>query len=102
MNKSLITVGWREWVSFPNLDLPWLIAKIDSDRQPSILHTFLTKPFEKNGQAMVRFGVHSHQNDRDTAVLCEASIIEEHNGYNADGEKESYSFIETTLQIGAN
>ena len=78
------------------------MAKIDSGRQPSILHTFVTEPFEKNGQTMVRFGVHSHQNERDTAVLCETEIVKEHNGHNADGEKERHYFIETTIQIGAN
>jgi len=51
---------------------------------------------------MVRFGVHSHQNERDTAVLCETEIVKEHNGHNADGEKERHYFIETTIQIGAN
>jgi len=37
MNKSLITVGWREWLPFPCLGLPWLMAKIDSGRQPLLV-----------------------------------------------------------------
>jgi len=100
MDKTRITVGWQEWVSFPDLNLPWLQAKIDSGKKTSILHTFVTEPFEKAGQAMVRFGVHPHQNDRDTATLCEAPVTEKREGHNADGEPETHYLIKTTLQMG--
>lgn len=99
MNQSLTSVGWREWVALPQLGLPWVKAKINSGKQISILHTFLIEPFERDGKAMVRFGVHPLQHSNDLAVLCEAPILEQHKNNNND-DTETHYFIETDLIIG--
>lgn len=100
MDTELITVGWREWVSLPDIGLPWLKAKIDSGQNHSILHTFITESFQKKGIEMVRFGVHPHQHKRDIAVLCEAPVLDIDEVINANGEKKFHYRIETTLKIG--
>ena len=46
--------------------------------------------FEKEGTAMVRFGIHPHQDDKDVAVMCYAPILNEHEGKNDEGDKETH------------
>lgn len=99
MNQTLTSVGWREWVALPQLGLPWIKAKINSGKQMSILHTFLIEPFEKDSQAMVRFGVHPLQHSRALAILCEAPVID-HGESNDIDDTETQYLIETDLIIG--
>lgn len=40
MNQDLITAGWREWRSLPELGLTHIKAKINTDAETSCLHTF--------------------------------------------------------------
>ena len=76
-HKPLITVGWRECIALPELGLPSINAKIDTGARTSCLHAFYVTPFTKNDEKWVRFGIHPHQDDTETAVDCEAAIIDQ-------------------------
>ena len=69
MSNTPITLGWREWVLLPELNLPPLKAKIDTGARTSCLHAFSLEPFNKGRAAWVRFGMHPHQHDPDTEVF---------------------------------
>ena len=99
MISNSITLGWREWVSLPELGLPAIKAKIDTGARTSCLHAFSVEPFEKNGKEWVRFGIHPHQDDTETEVFCEAEVIEKRMVSDSGGHKEERFVISTELVL---
>lgn len=97
---DLITLGWREWLSLPDLDLPIIAAKIDTGAKSSCLHTFQIEAFEKAGQPWVRFGVHPVQNNSDVVVWRDAAVKDQREVSDSGGHKELRYVIETNVQIG--
>ena len=93
-------VGWEEWVSLPELNLPALVAKTDSGAETSALHAFNIQVFGKEDNQMVRFGINPIESDERYSVFCSAKLIDQRNVTSSNGITELRYVIETKLGIG--
>ena len=99
-SHKLLTFGWREWISLPELGISRIKAKIDTGARTSALHAFELRPFSEGGRDRVEFQLHPVQKDNDTAVTCQADVLDKRVVTDSGGHKEERFVIETLLKVG--
>ena len=95
-----MTIGWREWLALPALNIPAIKAKVDTGARTSALHAFFVEPFEDNGTQMVRFGVHPLQKRLDVEIVCVAPVNDFREISDSGGHREMRYVIETEVLLG--
>ena len=98
--KDLLTLGWREWVSLPELGLEDIKAKVDTGARTSALHAFEVRQFDVDGRRRVEFKMHPRQRDNETVVVCQADVVDERVVRDSGGHAENRWVIETPVTIG--
>ena len=76
--------GWREWVSFPDIGVDWVKAKIDTGARTSSLHAF---DIEDRGDE-VSFWVHPWQESDGDATRVECPIFDRRLVRSSSGHSE--------------
>lgn len=100
-NSSHILVGWREWLTLPELGIPAIKAKMDTGARTSALHAFALEPFHENRQLKIRFGIHPLQKRTDIEIYCVADVIDQRIVSDSGGHREKRFVIQTPIQMAA-
>ncbi|MDG6773047.1 ATP-dependent zinc protease [Thiomicrorhabdus sp. ZW0627] len=93
-------VGWREWVSLPELGIQRLKCKVDTGAKNSALHAFGLEPFDKDGMQWIRFSIHTDEQDLSQIQICEAKVNDIRAVTDSSGNVSERYFIRTRIQIG--
>lgn len=100
--SELLTFGWREWVSLPDIGIRQIKAKVDTGARTSALHAFELRPYSERGRDRVEFLMHPIQKDKDTVVTCTADVLDKRLVTDSGGHKEERYVIGSTLSIGGH
>ena len=99
-NNEHIVVGWREWLSLPELGVKAIKVKVDTGARTSAIHAFSLEPFDKNNELWVRFGLHPNQDDTKVEIWCEAKVLDQRNVTDSGGHTEQRYVITTHVTLG--
>lgn len=99
--QSQAILGWREWVTLPELNLEHIKAKIDTGARSSALHAFAIEPYRKQNQRWVMFAIHPEQNNTELVIECHAAIKDRRMVSDSGGHKQRRYVIETQLLLGS-
>ena len=93
-------VGWREWVSLPDLGLPAIKAKIDTGARTSALHAWRIDPYTHQGAPWIAFHLHPLQRSTALSRECHVAVRERRVVCDSGGHREQRYVIGTTLSLG--
>lgn len=97
--KEKKTIGWREWVKLPDLNVKFVKAKIDTGARTSSLHAYDVEVFRKRGQDYVRFKVHPLQRDTKKTVTAVAKVHEYRKIKSSSGHTTERPVIITEIEL---
>lgn len=100
MGSSLMLVGWREWISLPELGINAIKAKVDTGARTSTLHAYFVEPFSDVEGEKVRFGIHPVQHNDKITATCVAPVVDIRIVTDSGGHQENRFVIKTPIQIG--
>lgn len=95
-----ITLGWREWVSLPELELPAFKAKIDTGARTSAIHAQDIERHTENGIKMVSFTTLPVQKNQNISRRCTAALVDIRDVTDSGGHTETRHVISTQLELG--
>lgn len=98
--ETKITVGWREWIMFPSLEISHVKAKIDTGARTSALHAFGVETFREKSKDKVRFAIHPRQRCHHKIVYCIADLIDVRWVRDSGGHQEQRCVIQTDIILG--
>lgn len=85
---SSTLIGWREWVSLPDVGIPWIKAKVDTGARSSSLHAQHIREFERDGVPWVRFDVRPWQGAHEL-VPVELPVFDRRDVRSSSGHAQS-------------
>lgn len=97
--NTATAAGWREWVALPDLEVPWVKAKLDTGARSSSIHAFDLEEFERDGRAWVSFAVHPWQRSEVDTVRCELPVVDRRAIRSSTGHEEERLVVRTRITV---
>jgi hypothetical protein len=97
--RQLPVIGWREWVSLPELGIKTIKVKVDTGARSSSLHAYDLEEFERDGAPWIRFSVHPVQRNTSEVVQAEARILEYRRVRSSSGKATRRPVIVTSISL---
>ena len=96
--KPKLTVGWREWVSIPELGIKKIKVKVDTGARTSSLHAVHLK---KTGRTkpMIEFECNPHQ-DGGRLIKCKLPLVDERRVKSSNGHSSLRPVVKTIIKLG--
>ncbi|MBL3690261.1 hypothetical protein D3226_09840 [Leucobacter chromiireducens subsp. chromiireducens] len=98
-DHSSTLTGWREWVSLPEINVPWIKAKIDTGAQTSALHATGISEFERDGAPWVRFTAHPWQLSDEDAAEVELPVHDRRTVRSSSGHAQERPVVLIDVQL---
>lgn len=95
-----VRVGWREWLSLPELGIPAIKAKIDTGARTSCIHASNIRLISLDGATWVDFLVSPLREHSSFTVHCRAPLSDEREVRDSGGHASLRPFISSVLDIG--
>jgi hypothetical protein len=92
-------IGWREWVSLPELGIEKIKAKVDTGARTSALHAFSLNPFFEDGMQKIQFNIHPFQRCSEPTISCIAHVVDKRIVTDSGGHEEERFVIQTPITI---
>lgn len=94
----LPVIGWREWITLPELGIRRIKVKVDTGARSSSLHAFDIEPVVRDGKDWIRFKVQPIQRSEHT-VTAEAELLEYRHVRSSSGEVDHRPVVTTSVKI---
>jgi hypothetical protein len=95
-------LGWREWVSLPELGIKHLKAKVDTGARTSALHAFALERSRKDGKDYADFKIHPFQRNTTIEQSCRAEVVDVRKVTDSGGHREERLVITTPIEIAGD
>lgn len=96
---ELTLVGWREFLSLPELGIRRIKAKVDTGARSSSLHATQIESFQVGEQEYVRFQVTPLQRSDRKVITAQAPVLEYRHIRSSSGQASERPVILTSVQI---
>jgi hypothetical protein len=97
--KELQIIGWREWISLPDLDITQIKVKVDTGARTSSLHAFDIEKYKRDGKEYVKFKVHPDQENSKRVIACRSKVLEYRKVKSSNGQSELRPVILTNAHL---
>ncbi len=98
-NNELV-LGWREWVSLPELGIEHIKAKIDTGARTSALHAFRIKKLKSTSDTpRIRVWIHPRQRSTHEEVVVDLNVFERRDVTDSGGHREERYVVKTPVRI---
>ncbi|MCB0414921.1 MAG: ATP-dependent zinc protease [Bdellovibrionales bacterium] len=98
--KELPCIGWREWVSLPDLQVKNIKVKVDTGAKTSSLHAFDLVVLREKRKYFAQFKIHPEQKSKKSTRTLYYPIVDFRKIKSSNGQSEWRPVIEANVHLG--